>query len=88
MIGGPKEGRLLRQMGPLVRMLATNPFVSQRMLTFVANANRADLDTLAGYAERGEIRSVIDQRFELAQTADAIRDLARWRTRGKSIITV
>ncbi len=86
--GGPKDGLLWGQMSPLIRMLVTNPFVSQRMVTLLANANRADLEVLASYVESGEVRPVIDQRFELAQTADALRDLGRWRTRGKSVIII
>ncbi len=54
----------------------------------VADPNQKDLICLKELLEAGKIKSVIDRRYPLNQTADAIRYLETGRARGKVIITV
>lgn len=53
-----------------------------------ANVNKADLLILAKLLEDGTINPVIDRRYPLSETADAIRYLETMRARGKVIIMV
>ena len=53
-----------------------------------AKANQKDLLILKELLESGKVVPVIDRRFPLAQTADAIRYLETGRARGKVIIVV
>jgi len=77
--------------GPLARPLhavVRSPFVSQRLESLLAMTTAEDLTVLAGYAERGQLTPVIDQRFTLAEVPEAIRYLERGRTRGKLVVNV
>lgn len=53
-----------------------------------ANPNKKDLLILKGLLESGKLKSVIDRRYPLSQTADAIRYLETSRARGKVIIVM
>ena len=60
----------------------------QPVSSFLAHPNQADLETIAELLASGKVRSVIDRRYPLAETADAIRYLETGRARGKVIIAV
>jgi NADPH:quinone reductase-like Zn-dependent oxidoreductase len=53
-----------------------------------AQVTQTDLRVLAEMLEAGKIVPVIDQRYPLEQTADAIRYLETGHARGKVIIQV
>jgi len=55
---------------------------------FLAKPNRADLLTIKELVESGDVRPIIERRYPLAETAEAIRYLETGRARGKVIITV
>lgn len=87
MVSGPK-GTWIR---PIDRMLAGRlRFLrgDQTFVSFTAANNAAELETLLGYVERGELRSVIDRHYPLAETAEAIRYLATGHARAKVVIDV
>jgi NADPH:quinone reductase-like Zn-dependent oxidoreductase len=64
-----------------------SPLVSQRLVSWFAHLNRADLLTLAGHVEAGRVTPVIDRAYALAETPDAIRYLEEGHARGKVVIT-
>jgi len=55
---------------------------------FTARANQEDLVTLTGLLEAGKIAPVIDRRYPLSETAEALRYLGAGHARGKVVITV
>src|SRR5213083_566764 len=55
---------------------------------FIARPNQEDLVSLKELMEAGKIVPVIDRRYRLSETAQAIRYLEDGQTRGKVIITV
>jgi len=59
---------------------------SERMV--VVKANRKDLEQLAAWLARGELRAVIDARYGLEQAAEAFRRLESKRARGKVLIEI
>jgi NADPH:quinone reductase-like Zn-dependent oxidoreductase len=61
-------------------------FVRQRLGTFIAKPNSADLDALRALIEAGSVTPAIDRVIALDQVPDAIRDLADGRVRGKIVI--
>jgi NADPH:quinone reductase-like Zn-dependent oxidoreductase len=88
MVTGPKRNAWF---GPLTRMLGArlgNPFVSQTQITLFAKSNRADLETLRDMLDAGSLRAVIDRRFDLAETAQAIDYLEQGRSRGKNVLRI
>ena len=87
-IGTTDKGRWL---GPLTGMLGAlvyAPFMQQRMTAFIAHLNQEDLAFLAQLLEAGTVRPAIDRRFELRDTADAMRYLEQGHAHGKVVVTV
>ena len=68
-------GPLLSLGGRKARLLAAKP-------------NVPDLEFIAGLVAQGRIRPVIDRRYPLEQTAEAVAYLARGHARGKVIVEV
>jgi NADPH:quinone reductase-like Zn-dependent oxidoreductase len=60
----------------------------KKMRFFVSRTDRADLEFLAGLLAAGTIVSVIDRRFPLGETVDAVRYLEEGHARGKVIIAM
>ena len=86
-VGGPK-GKWIAPMDRVVRASVASRFGDQRFVFLLSQGNQADLELLGDMVERGEIRTVIDRRYPLEQTAEAMRHLETGRARGKIIITV
>jgi NADPH:quinone reductase-like Zn-dependent oxidoreductase len=87
-VGGETDGRLLGGSGRQLRAKLLSPFVSQRLGTFIASENAADLRTLAALIEAGTVTPAIDRIYPLAETAAAIARLLDGRTRGKLVVSV
>jgi NADPH:quinone reductase-like Zn-dependent oxidoreductase len=86
--GGEGGGRWLGGIERNLRAQLLSPFVSQKLIAFVARQPRADLMTLRDMAGSGAITPAIDRTYPLAQAATAVRHLAEGRVRGKVVITI
>jgi NADPH:quinone reductase-like Zn-dependent oxidoreductase len=85
-IGGP-AGRWLAPAGRLLEAVMLSALTRRRrVVPFVAKSDPEGLALLAGLVERGTITPVIDQRFSLSETAEAVRRLAIGDRRGKIVI--
>jgi len=60
----------------------------KKFIFFVTKSNQEDLVTLRDLMEQGKVVPVIDRRYTLSETRDAIRYFEEGHTRGKVIITV
>jgi NADPH:quinone reductase-like Zn-dependent oxidoreductase len=60
----------------------------RRVFPFVAKPDAERLPLLAELVERGTITPVIDRRFPLSETAEAVRLLGAGHVRGKVVIEV
>jgi NADPH:quinone reductase-like Zn-dependent oxidoreductase len=87
MVGGPGGNWLGPMIRPLTAMLVS-PFVDEKLITLLSSTNPEDLAALAGMMEAGELRSVIDSRYPLRETAAAIEHSEAGHARGKILITV
>lgn len=88
MVGGESGGRWLGGMDRLLRAHLLFPLVSQKLSTFIASENSADLKVLRDLIESGKITPAIDQTYPLSQTPAAIRHVQEGRARGKVVITI
>ena len=61
---------------------------NRKAIFFIAKLNRADLNVLNELLEAGKLKSVVDRRYDLAETADAFRYFSEGHARGKIVITV
>jgi NADPH:quinone reductase-like Zn-dependent oxidoreductase len=86
-IGGP-AGRWLAPAGRLLEAVMLSVLSGRpRVVPFVAKSDSKDLGLLAELVERGTITPVIDRRFALSETAEAVRHLGAGQMRGKVVIT-
>lgn len=63
-------------------------FGSKKMRSVAAKPNQTDLEFIAKLVEEGIIKPIIDRRYSLEKTADAVNYLAEGHARGKVIINV
>jgi NADPH:quinone reductase-like Zn-dependent oxidoreductase len=85
LIGAPK------QWGPIFRGLLDaiirSFILRQNFVFFIARAKPDDLAFLAAFAQTGRMHPVIDRRYPLSNTAQAIAYVEEGHTRGKVLIT-
>jgi NADPH:quinone reductase-like Zn-dependent oxidoreductase len=80
-----------RRLGPLPHIGGTilkSKGRSQTVKFFTAKIEQDDLALLAELLETGQVRSVIDRRYELSQAAEALTYLGEGHARGKVVLTV
>jgi NADPH:quinone reductase-like Zn-dependent oxidoreductase len=87
-VGGPSDNSWIGPLSGLIRAAVISPFVSQKMSFMLAQANKDDLGILRDMMQAGKLTPVIDKRYKLAETADAINYLEQGHARGKVIIAV
>jgi NADPH:quinone reductase-like Zn-dependent oxidoreductase len=87
-IVGAGKGKWLAPFRGVIEALVLSPFVSQKAGMLMASFEPKDLSFLAQLAQSGEIRPVIDRRYDLRQAPDAIRYLEEGHARAKVIIAV
>ena len=87
-LSGGGGGRLLGPLALMLRARVRSRFVSQRMLSFMAQLRRDDLVVLKELIEAGKVTPVIDRTYPLSEATEAIRYLETGHARGKIVITV
>lgn len=58
------------------------------MRLVIANVNQKDLLFIRELMNAGKVRSIIDKRYPLSETAEALRYLEEGHARGKVVIVV
>jgi NADPH:quinone reductase-like Zn-dependent oxidoreductase len=86
LVGGARR-RILGPLGHIVRIKLAAKLSRRDAMFFVAKPNRDDLATLRDLIEAGQVTPVIEQRYELAQIAEAMRQL-NGHSRAKIVVTV
>jgi NADPH:quinone reductase-like Zn-dependent oxidoreductase len=61
---------------------------AKNMRLVIANANQKDLHFIRELMNAGKVRSIIDKRYPLSETAEALRYLEEGHARGKVVIVV
>jgi NADPH:quinone reductase-like Zn-dependent oxidoreductase len=87
-VGGETDGRWLGGTDRQIRARLVSVFVRQRLGTFIASENAADLQAIRELIEAGEVRPLIDTTYELRDAAAAVRHQIDGHPRGKIVITV
>jgi NADPH:quinone reductase-like Zn-dependent oxidoreductase len=83
-----ERGRLLGGLSRKLRVKVLNPFVGERLVTFIAKVDKDDLVVLKELVQSGKVAPVIDRTYPLSEAAEAIRYVETRRARGKVLITV
>lgn len=74
-----------------LRSLIVNPLVAKikgrKVVSFIANVNQEDLVIMKELMDTGKVVPVIDRKYPLSETPEAIRYVEKGHARGKVIIT-
>jgi NADPH:quinone reductase-like Zn-dependent oxidoreductase len=88
LVGGQMGNRVLGPVGHLVRMRLAALGSGRKLIFFVAQFNKADMETLRELLEAGKVTPVIDRRYQLSEVADAFRYMGEGHAQGKVVVTV
>lgn len=88
MVGGPSTDPWIGPLWRSLKAVAAAPFFDEKFMFFMAELNQRDLQVLSDMMRSGALRSVIDRRFDLRDTAKAVEYVETGRARGKVIVTV
>ena len=81
-LGGSTRRLLMRLIPELIKWR----FVSQKSVSLMARLDQKDLDIIGALIAEGKVTPVIDRRYSLNETPDAVRYLEQGHARGKVII--
>jgi len=88
MAGAHHRRWMIGILAPMIKGVLFSPFVSQKLVTFLARVNKADLETVRDLMGSGKLKPVIDRRYSLNEAAEAVRYLAEGHARGKVVVTL
>jgi NADPH:quinone reductase-like Zn-dependent oxidoreductase len=88
MLGGPNEHRSFGGLvGRWAGALALSPFVRQKMVVFLAKADKGDLAIIGDLIASRKVKPVIDRCYKLSDVPEAMRYVGTGHARGKVVIT-
>src|SRR6266508_3981495 len=79
-VGGPK-GSLLGPLGHIAKVRLAALRGSQKAVFFIANFNGPDMGVLRELLESGQVKPVVEKRYELGEVADALRYMGEGHAR-------
>ncbi len=88
MIGSTTTGNWFAFLATPVEALMLSPFMSQKFGMILAELNKDDLAALGTLMQSGKVIPVIDRRYKLSETPEALRYLEQGHARGKVVISV
>lgn len=86
--GGPDAGRWVGPLATPLNARILQPFVDQKFVWMLAELNADDLASLGKLVQARSVTPVIDRRYKLSETAEALRYLEKGHARGKVVLTV
>jgi len=88
MIGTTNPGNWFAWLSIPVKGMMLSKFVSQKFGMTMAELNKDDLATLGTLMQSGKLTPVIDRRYKLSGTSEAVRYVEAGHARGKVVLTV
>jgi NADPH:quinone reductase-like Zn-dependent oxidoreductase len=88
LIGAPSGNRLLGPLGHVGRVRVASLRGRQKLVFFIAKFNRPDMHVLRELVETGQVKPVIERRYELDEIGDALRAMGEGHVQGKLVVTV
>ncbi len=86
--GGGSPGHVFGPVAGILRAVAANAFVLQRLRPLPSRQDRDELLAVTGLIEDGKLMPVVDRTYPLAETAEGLRTVEQGHTRGKVVVTV
>jgi NADPH:quinone reductase-like Zn-dependent oxidoreductase len=88
LVGAPEADSFFGPLRHIARKIVASRRGSQKLVFFMAKPNTADLNVLCELVEAGKVRPVVERRYDLSETADALRYIGEGHAKGKLVITV
>jgi len=88
LVGGPRTKRMLGPLGHVARVTLAARLGRRRAVFFVAKPNGDDLAVLRDLVESGQVRPVIEQRYEFARIGEAMQRMTDGHVRAKLVVTL
>ncbi|HEX6679325.1 MAG TPA: NAD(P)-dependent alcohol dehydrogenase, partial [Gaiellaceae bacterium] len=88
LVGGPRNKRMLGPLGHIARSKLAATLDRRTAVFFIAKPNADDLGALRDLIESGQVKPVIEHRYDLAQIGEAMRQLDDGHARAKTVVTV
>lgn len=90
--GGGSPGHVFGAMGSMLRLIAVNAFVRQRLRVILPSApagpTHDDLLAVTALIEAGTLNPVVDRTYTLTDAARGVRHVEQGHARGKAVVTV
>ena len=86
--GGGSPGHVFGPVAGILRAVAANAFVPQRLRPLPSRQDRAELLAVTGLIEDGKLMPVVDRTYPLAETAEGLRTVEQGHARGKIVVTI
>ena len=87
LIGGPKMP-VVGPLGLLIKMKVAMLGASQKFVFFIAQFNRADMQTLKELLESGKVKPFVEKAYPITRVADAMQHLGNGHVKGKIVVTM
>lgn len=84
---GKHEGQWPRLFGNL-KAFIVSPFIPQKFKGYIGKLTKADLTVLSDLMREGKVTPVIERRYPMSETVEALRYLEDGHARGKIVITI
>jgi NADPH:quinone reductase-like Zn-dependent oxidoreductase len=88
MAGASSDASMAGLLGRLIGAILLSGLVSHKLVPFIAKANPEDLNILSELMAMGKVVPVIDRRYRLNETLEALRYSEKGHARGKVVIIV
>lgn len=88
LVGAPKGNKVLGPLARIINLKAASLGANQKVIFFIAQFNRPDLDILREMVESGKVKPVVEKVYPLDQVADAMKHLGTGHAWGKIVVKV
>jgi NADPH:quinone reductase-like Zn-dependent oxidoreductase len=87
-VGGPRANRLLGPVGHLAGMRLGALRASQKVVFFLAQLNKSDLETLRELLASGQVKPFVSRTYPLSEIGAALRHMGEGHPQGKIVLTI
>ena len=87
-VGGATGNWMIVALAGLAGTLIVSRFVSQNFVVFIGKGSKEDMAILGELMAASKVTPIIDRRYTLSETSEAIRYLEQGHARGKVVITL
>lgn len=87
-VGAPKGNKVLGPLGRIFSLKLASMGASQKVIFFLAQFNRPDLDILREMIESGKVKPVVEKVYALERVVDAMKHLGTGHARGKLVLKI